>query len=456
VKKIAITQRLVTNDSYFEVRECLDINYSKLISACGYMPIVLPYEVEFKYYFENIDIEGVLLTGGNDLNSCSQNDLSQKRDTFEKKLLTYCIKNKIPVFGICRGMQVIAEFFGSSFKRIENQVNIRHDLQVNQSAIYKDCLKLLETVNSYHNFSIDNIGDNLIVSATDTNGIIKAIEHKNIKIFAQMWHSEREKNFNQSELNLIKKFFSFDIEGVIDIAKNAGDAIMKVYHKELDIEYKDDKSPVTQADLIANEVIVNGLSKISSYPVVTEESQVSYSVRKNWNKYWLVDPLDGTKDFIAKNGEFTVNIALIENHKPVMGVVYAPVTDDIYYAEKDRGAFKNKKQIFNNSTRINLIGSDSNFHSTDMTKYFFKKNKIQEVKRYGSSLKICKLAEGEIDVYPRLNGTKEWDTAASHIIANEAGCKLVDVQTRQELTYNKKSMKNNHFIASKNNLEFET
>ena len=266
MKKIAITQRLVTNDSYFEVRECLDINYSKLISACGYMPIVLPYEVEFKYYFENIDIEGVLLTGGNDLNSCSQNDLSQKRDTFEKKLLTYCIKNKIPVFGICRGMQVIAEFFGSSFKRIENQVNIRHDLQVNQSAIYKDCLKLLETVNSYHNFSIDNIGDNLIVSATDTNGIIKAIEHKNIKIFAQMWHSEREKNFNQSELNLIKKFFSFDIEGVIDIAKNAGDAIMKVYHKELDIEYKDDKSPVTQADLIANEVIVNGLSSNGSDP----------------------------------------------------------------------------------------------------------------------------------------------------------------------------------------------
>jgi 3'(2'), 5'-bisphosphate nucleotidase len=245
------------------------------------------------------------------------------------------------------------------------------------------------------------------------------------------------------------------IQKVISIAKEASVEIMNIYNsKDFEIDLKDDNSPVTRADLVANKIIIDGLSKISDHPILTEESPVNYEIRKNWDKYWLVDPLDGTKNFIAKKGGFTVNIALIENHNPVLGVVYVPITDDIYYAEIAKGAYKNNKKIFNNSSRINLIGADSVFHSTKETQMFFTKNNIHDVREYGSSIKICKLAEGVIDVYPRLNGTKEWDTAASHIIANEAGCKLIDIRTQKELTYNKINIKNNFFIASRSNLNF--
>lgn len=245
------------------------------------------------------------------------------------------------------------------------------------------------------------------------------------------------------------------IQKVIDIAKKASIEILKIYKtNEFDINIKDDNSPVTKADLIANEIIIHGLQAISDYPILTEESPIEYDVRKYWEKYWLVDPLDGTKDFIAKNGEFTINIALIENNKPIMGVVYIPVSGDVYVAEYGKGAYKNNELIFNNSNRTGLIGADSNFHSTEMVKEFFYKNSIADIRKYGSSLKVCKLAEGVIDVYPRLNGTKEWDTAASHIIANEAGCKLIDIETNEELIYNKKNIKNNFFIASRIDLNF--
>lgn len=246
------------------------------------------------------------------------------------------------------------------------------------------------------------------------------------------------------------------IQKVIDIAKKTSLVILEIYDSQnFDIEIKDDDSPITKADLIANEIIIHGLRNVSDYPILTEESPVDYNVRKDWYKYWLVDPLDGTKDFIAKNDEFTINIALIENNKPILGVVYIPVCGDVYYAEIGMGAFKNGTKIFNNSKRSELIASDSNFHSTEMIKDFFLKHNITNIKKFGSSIKICKLAEGTIDIYPRLNGTKEWDTAASHIIANEAGCKLVDVTTHKELVYNKVNIKNNFFIASRNNLNFK-
>jgi 3'(2'), 5'-bisphosphate nucleotidase len=240
------------------------------------------------------------------------------------------------------------------------------------------------------------------------------------------------------------------IEKVIEIAQKASIEIMDIYKSSnFGIDIKADNSPVTTADLLANQIIIDGLKRISDYPILTEESYVEYEIRKNWDKYWLVDPLDGTKDFIAKNDGFTVNIALIEHNKPILGVVYLPTKDDVYYAEYKKGAYKNEVKIFNNSKRTELIGVDSNFHSTDAVKEFFKKHNIKDIRKYGSSIKICKLAEGVIDVYPRLNGTKEWDTAASHIIANEAGCKLIDIETNKELVYNKKDIKNNFFIASK-------
>ena len=247
------------------------------------------------------------------------------------------------------------------------------------------------------------------------------------------------------------------IQKVISVAKKASIEIMNIYNSnDYEIDVKTDDSPVTKADLIANRIIIDGLRKISDYPICTEESPIKYETRQNWDRYWLVDPLDGTKNFIAKQGGFTVNIALIENHNPVLGVVYIPVNDDVYHAQLGKGAYKNNKKIFNNSSRANLIGADSVFHSTKKTRSFFTKNNIHNIEKYGSSIKICKLAEGAIDVYPRLNGTKEWDTAASHIIANEAGCKLIDVTTNKELTYNKNNIKNNFFIACRNNLNFNT
>jgi len=245
------------------------------------------------------------------------------------------------------------------------------------------------------------------------------------------------------------------IEEIINIAKKASDEILKIYNSEnINIEIKKDDSPVTDADLASNQIIINALKKISDFPIFTEESLVDYEIRKSWDKFWLVDPLDGTKDFIAKNGEFTINIALVENHKPILGVVYIPVSNDVYYAQKGKGAYKNGHKIYNNSDRKELIAADSNFYSTQEMADFFKLHNIKDIRKIGSSIKICKLAEGIIDVYPRLNETKEWDTAATHIIANEAGCKIIDVKTKEELLYNKKSYRNNFFIASRNSLDF--
>lgn len=245
------------------------------------------------------------------------------------------------------------------------------------------------------------------------------------------------------------------IEHVKQIAKNAGREIIKIYNsRDFTIEHKEDHSPITKADKISHELIKNSLLELADFPILSEEEIIGYDIRKNWKTFWLVDPLDGTKDFIAKNGEFSVNIALIENHKPILGVVYIPFKDDLYFAKKGEGAFKNSKKIFNTSKRVDLIGADSNFYSTQQMQDFFKAHNIKDVRKYGSSIKICKLSEGKIDVYPRLNGTKEWDTAAVHVIANESGCKLIDITTKQELTYNKPSYKNNYFIASRNDLDF--
>lgn len=245
------------------------------------------------------------------------------------------------------------------------------------------------------------------------------------------------------------------IEKVKQIAKNAGKQIMEIYNSnDFNTEYKNDNSPITKADTASHELIKSTLLDLADFPIMSEEEIVSYNIRKDWKTFWLVDPLDGTKDFIAKNGEFTVNIALVEDGKPILGVVYLPFFDDIYYAQKGKGAYKNDKKIFNTSNRTDLIAADSNFYSTKQMQDFFKTHNIKDIRKYGSSIKICKLSEGDIDVYPRLNETKEWDTAAVHVIANESGCKLIDVITKKELIYNKQSYRNNHFIVSRKDLDF--
>jgi 3'(2'), 5'-bisphosphate nucleotidase len=191
---------------------------------------------------------------------------------------------------------------------------------------------------------------------------------------------------------------------------------------------------------------------------VSEECAVEYGIRKNWDKFWLIDPLDGTKDFIAKNGQFTVNIALIDGETPVLGVIYVPASNEMYWAENGGGAYRDcdaggSSRIYNSSQRTDLIASDSVFHSSAETKAFLKKNNITQIKRFGSSLKYCRLAEGEIDIYPRFNGTKEWDTAAGQVILYEAGCKIIDLNTKQNLKYNKPDIRNNFFIAMRGDLE---
>ncbi len=455
MRRIGITQSLIKNKAYHEIRGSLDINYNRLILQCGFIPIILPYDIDFENYFNLFKIDGVLLTGGNDLSVCRSNELSIARDNYEKKLLQFCIKNEIPVLGICRGMQIIADLFNSTFKTVKNEVNKRGSLIINPISRFYHDLNKIDEVNSYHNFSINKLSDDLIISATNKKGVIKAIEHKKKSIFGQMWHPERENPFSKPQLLLIQEFFNENISKIIKIAKSASDKIIDIYNNDFDIKYKEDESPVTNADISSNRIITEKLKKISNYPIITEENPVEYKTRKNWNKFWLVDPLDGTKDFISKNGQFTVNIALIVNKKPILGVISVPSTGDIYYAIKNGGTFKNGEQIFNNSKRKHLVGSDSNFHSSHETKIFFKKLNISKIKKYGSSLKLCKLAEGKIDIYPRFFGTKEWDTAASQIILKEAGCKIIDLETKKEIVYNKEKMFNNHFIACRKNIYLE-
>lgn len=208
MKKIAITQRLIENTSYHEIRDALDVKWGKLLSELGFIPVILPTEFDFKHIFENIEIDGILLTGGNDLSCIDNNPLNKQRDAFEKNLIKYAIDKSIPLFGICRGLQIIADYFSSSFKKVENHSNVKHSLNISSASKYYENLKNINIVNSYHNYAVNEINDEFITSAFSEDGIIEAIEHKKYKIFGQMWHPEREESFNDKELSLIKKFFN--------------------------------------------------------------------------------------------------------------------------------------------------------------------------------------------------------------------------------------------------------
>ena len=165
--------------------------------------------------------------------------------------------------------------------------------------------------------------------------------------------------------------------------------------------------------------------------------------------------MDGTKDFLDKNGEFTVNIALIHNRRPRLGVVYAPALNHCWWASHRNGAYKDGIKIKNKSKRRYLLGLDSRHHQSKETHKFFKLNNIKNVSQIGSSLKMCKVAEGAADIYPRLNGTKEWDTAASQIILYEAGCSLVTYPGKEPLYYNKNELKNPYFVAFRNGINWK-
>ncbi len=235
------------------------------------------------------------------------------------------------------------------------------------------------------------------------------------------------------------------------IAKQAAGEILKIYHsKDFGIEIKNDRSPLTQADLAAHHTIVNALKVLTpNIPVLSEESAtIPFSTRKTWQKYWLIDPLDGTKEFIKRNGEFTVNIALIENHKPVLSVVHVPVTDCIYSAADGLGAFKDgtKIQVKKPASSIPIVvGSRS--HISEDVQHYLKQLGEHEMTAMGSSLKFCLVAEGQADLYPRLGLTSEWDTAAAQCIVEQAGGRVVTLDDKS-LQYNTKdSLLNPYFMV---------
>jgi len=245
-----------------------------------------------------------------------------------------------------------------------------------------------------------------------------------------------------------------DLEDIVLIAKEAGEAIMKIYEKDFSIEYKDDNSPLTEADLKANEIICKQLEKLyPSIPIMSEENKkVEYGIRKNWDYYWCIDPIDGTKEFIKKNGEFTVNIALIYKNTPVLGVVYAPAIDELYKAKKGKGAYKNNQKLplfFNNKPKEKLLVVASKSHLSKETQAFidnFDSKEIEQVSK-GSSLKLCMVADGTADIYPRLAPTMEWDTASAHAIVLESGKKVVQFENDEALVYNKPNLLNPWFIV---------
>jgi len=244
-------------------------------------------------------------------------------------------------------------------------------------------------------------------------------------------------------------------EQVINIAIAASEKIMAVYSTEFDVTTKDDDTPVTKADMLAHHVIVNGLQQLTpNIPILSEESgEIPYSERSTWNTYWLVDPLDGTREFVNRNGEFTVNIALIEQHRPVLGVIYTPVTHTCYYAANTQGAFK--LDADNHLTAIKTrkkhndptIVAGSRSHRGASLEGFLAKIGEHKIFGMGSSLKSCLVAEGKVDIYPRFGPTSEWDTAAAQCIVEQAGGSLLDL-AMQPMRYNTKdSLLNPHFIV---------
>lgn len=245
-----------------------------------------------------------------------------------------------------------------------------------------------------------------------------------------------------------------DLENIVFIAKEAGEAIMQIYKKDFIIEYKEDDSPLTEADTKANEIICSSLQKL--YPIIPimseENKQTEYAIRKNWEYYWCIDPIDGTKEFIKKNDEFTVNIALIHKNTPILGVVYAPAINEMYKAKKGEGAFKNGKKLplkINTQPDKKLTVVASKSHLSSETQEFIDNLDTQEIEQVskGSSLKLCMVATGEADIYPRLAPTMEWDTAAADAIVREAGKMTYNQESNQPMIYNKENLFNPWFVV---------
>jgi len=251
-----------------------------------------------------------------------------------------------------------------------------------------------------------------------------------------------------------------DVSKLLPIAKDAGMAIMEIYSKPIEVEHKSDDSPLTLADRESNRIILEGLNKFyPEIPYISEETKLTlYDERKDWEYFWLIDPLDGTKEFIKRNGEFTVNIALIHKNTPVLGVVYLPDKDIFYYAKKGDGSFKIEgsasaqkinARILKDKKQIVIMGSRSHGNQELEDYVNQKKNEYENVEFIpaGSSLKFTLIAEGKADIYPRLGPTMEWDTAAAHAIVLESGKQVLKYGKNEPLEYNKENLLNPWFIV---------
>jgi gamma-glutamyl-gamma-aminobutyrate hydrolase PuuD len=209
MKPIAITARLIANTSYPETQEALDIRWGALFQQAGLLPVLLALQFEsLDSLFERFQLQGVLFTGGNDLGRVSDSSLSHQRDDFEKKILSIAIELKIPVLGVCRGAQLIADYFGAEFRPVEGHIDTKHRIIPNPKSRYYSQLNKRESVNSYHNFAIHSLCSDLVVSAKDQEENIEAFEHSTLPIFGQMWHPEREVPFLVEDIKLINKVFS--------------------------------------------------------------------------------------------------------------------------------------------------------------------------------------------------------------------------------------------------------
>tara|TARA_X000001036_G_scaffold174116_1_gene164777 strand:- start:1154 stop:1918 length:765 start_codon:yes stop_codon:yes gene_type:complete len=246
------------------------------------------------------------------------------------------------------------------------------------------------------------------------------------------------------------------VNNILQISKDAGEEILSIYKSgAFEIESKNDSSPLTKADKVSNEIICESLKKLNpDIPIISEENcDVTFSERVNWERYWLIDPLDGTKEFIKKNGEFTVNIALIENGKATMGIIFAPVCNQYFWGDEKLGSYSStdlkefkKISISKRESKIKILCSRS--HPSNELEEFLSTYDDYEIIKKGSSLKFCLIANGTADIYPRFGPTSEWDIAAGSAVLRYAGGSIKTLQG-EELLFNKKdSYINEYFIAS--------
>jgi 3'(2'), 5'-bisphosphate nucleotidase len=247
------------------------------------------------------------------------------------------------------------------------------------------------------------------------------------------------------------------IDPLLDVVSEASAAIMDIYRNEdFGVQIKVDDSPVTTADLRANDIICKGLNKLSfQYPIISEENmEIPYGTRSAYNRYWLIDPLDGTKEFIKRNGEFTINIALMEGEHPILGIVAAPALQEYYFGVKGCGSYLERNNItcrlecgtYHPLQKDMIIPCSLSHINTDTKNYIRQYENATLVPR-GSALKFMMIANAEAHLYPRLAPTMEWDTAAPQIIVEEAGGVVINYETKTPLTYNKYSLVNPAFVV---------